>query len=65
MSTSATLKSILIGNTANMKPTYSTKVICKKKKEFSTKQTCHDEPNMSRQGQEVSHGTADFVNISQ
>ena len=55
MSTSATPKSVLIGNTANMKPTYSAKVTCEKEKEFSTKQTCHDEPNMSRQGQEVSH----------
>ena len=63
MSTSATQKSVLIGNTANMKPTYSAKVTCEKEKEFSTKQTCHDEPNMSRQGQEVSQA-ADFVNIS-
>ena len=56
MSTSATPKSVLIGNTANLKPTYSAKVTCEKEKEFSTKKTCHDEPNMSRQGQEVGHG---------
>ena len=37
MSTSATPKSVLIGNTANMKPTYSAKVPCEKEKEFSTK----------------------------
>ena len=49
MSTSATPKSVLIGNTAIMKPTYSAKVTCEKEKEFSTKKTCHDEPNMSRQ----------------
>ena len=55
MSTSETPKSILIGNTTNMKRTYPAKVTCEKEKEFSTKQTCHDKPNISRQGQEVSH----------
>ena len=40
MSASATPKSVLIGNTANMKLTYSAKVACEKEKaEFSTKQT--------------------------
>ena len=44
MSASATPKIVLIGNTANMKPTYSAKVACEKEKaEFSTKKT-----NMSR-----------------
>ena len=64
MSTSATPKSVLIGNTANMKPTYSAKVTCEKEKEFSTKQTCHDEPNMSRQFKVKRWVTADFVNVS-
>ena len=42
MSTSTTPKNVLIGNTANMKPTYSAKVTCEKEKELSTKQTCQD-----------------------
>ena len=55
MSASATPKSVLL-KIANMMPTYSAKVACEKEKaEFSTKQTCHDEPNMSRRVQEVSH----------
>ena len=38
MSASATPKSVPIGNIANMKPTYSGKVVCEKEKaEFSTK----------------------------
>ena len=46
-----------------MKPTYSAKVACEKEKaEFSTKQTYHNKPNLSRQGQEVSHSR--FVNVS-
>ena len=57
-------KSVLIGNTANMKLTYSAKVTCEKEKEFSTKQTCHDEPNMSRQFKVKRWVTADFVNVS-
>ena len=53
MSASATPKSVLIGNTANMKPTYSEKIACEKDKvEFSTKQT---NMSRSRRGQEVSH----------
>ena len=53
MSASATPKSVQIGNTANMKPTYSAKVACEKgKAEFSTKQT---NMSRSRRGQEVSH----------
>ena len=53
MSASATPKSVLIGNTANMKPTYAAKVACEKEKaEFSTKQT---NMSRSRRGQEVSH----------
>ena len=47
MSASATPKSVLL-KIANMMPTYSAKVAYEKEKaEFSTKQTCHDEPNMS------------------
>ena len=60
MSASATTKSVLIGNTANMKPTYSATVACRKEKaEFSTKQT-----NMSCQDEVKRWVTADFVNVS-
>ena len=53
MSASATPKSVLIGNTANTKPTYSANVACEKEKaEFSTKQT---NMSRSRRAQEVSH----------
>ena len=49
MSASATPKSVLIGNTANMKPTYSAKVACEKERaEFSTKQTCHGQDEVKR-----------------
>ena len=59
MYASATPKSVLIGNIANMKPTYSAKVACEKEKaEFSTKQT--NVTVKTRSGGE----SADFVNVS-
>ena len=57
MSASATPKSVLIGKHCQHEADLLSKgCLCKGESRIvSTQQTCHDEPNMTRRGQEVSH----------